>query len=132
MSEGSASADEGSVEVELNRADEEDVSYTLESAELAPLLPLLTLLLAPESSSKDCWRAFCDGDEKGRDDPLSLENLDFSAVACFRSAANLAASSRGIRRKPSDGVASDGASTSSRALPEDLRRGNTLGSLTGI
>ena len=70
LSEGSASADEGSVELELKRADEEDVSYTLESAELAPLLPLpplsnsegpgsvskcmTYLLLAPESSSKDC------------------------------------------------------------------------------
>lgn len=70
LSEGSASADEGSVELELKRADEEDVSYTLESAELVPLLPLLPLskfsrtrkvskcmtylLLAPESSSKEC------------------------------------------------------------------------------
>jgi hypothetical protein len=49
LSEGSASADEGSVELELKRADEEDVSYTLDSAELVPLL-----LLAPESSSKEC------------------------------------------------------------------------------
>ena len=70
LSEGSTSADEGSVELELKRADEEDVSYTLESAELVPLLPLLPLskfsrtgkvskcmtylLLAPESSSKEC------------------------------------------------------------------------------
>jgi hypothetical protein len=122
----SASADDGKVEDELNRADEDEVSLYPLDPELAPELPLpdqstldttmifgLTDLLLPkdEPSSNDCcfhlWRGFLPDRSFSKLSELLAPSVD-----------TLPASSRDRTRK--DGV--EEASKPGVTVPDDLRR----------